>query len=106
VVFSRLALENTGLKDNLGEVDFDVDEQGGLESGGVGDVQALITVYEACWISDYSVSYASDTALVQETVTINVSDILSHEPFSAYQDVEDYDVLATGEAGVSQRVVS
>lgn len=37
--------------------------------------QALVTIYEGCWISDYSVSYASDTALVQETVTINVSDV-------------------------------
>ena len=69
--------------------------------------QALITIYEACWISDYSISYASDTALVQETVTINVSDILSHQPWSAYLEAEalggDYDVNATGEAGVSQR---
>jgi hypothetical protein len=103
VVFSRLALENTGLKENLGEVDLDVDEQAGLESGST--LSALITVYEACWISDYSVSYASDTALVQETVTINVSDILSQEPFSEYTDTQDYDQLATGEQGLSQRLV-
>jgi len=106
VVFSRLAIDNTGLKDNLGDVDLDVDEQSGLEDNPSGQLQALITVYEACWISDYSVSYASDTALVQETVTINVSDILSQEPFSSYTDAENYDQLATNEAGISQRLRS
>lgn len=44
-------------------------------------ISALLTIYEACWISDYSVSYASDTALVQETVTINVSDVIASEAF-------------------------
>lgn len=95
VVFSRLAIDNVSLKDNLGDVDLDVDE-GTLEGGSTGQSQALITVYEACWISDYSVSYASDTALVQETVTINVSDILSQEPFSSYTDGETYDNLSSG----------
>jgi hypothetical protein len=47
-------------------------------------ITALVTYYEACWITDYSVSYASDTALVQETVTINVSDVLSDYFESAY----------------------
>ena len=48
-------------------------------NGGTVDdnTQALLTIFEACWMSDYSVSFASDTALVQETCTINVSDILS-----------------------------
>lgn len=104
VVFSRLAFENTGVKENLGDVDLDIDEQAGLEGNPSGTLQALITVYEACWISDYSVSYASDTALVQETVTINVSDILSQEPFSSYTDSYDYDQLATDEQGISQRL--
>jgi hypothetical protein len=104
VVFSRLAFENTGVKENLGDVDLDIDEQAGLEGNPSGTLQALITVYEACWISDYSVSYASDTALVQETVTINVSDILSQEPFSSYTDAYDYDQLATDEQGISQRL--
>jgi hypothetical protein len=104
-VFSRLAYENTGVKENLGDVDLDIDEQAGLEGNASGSLQALITVYEACWISDYSVSYASDTALVQETVTINVSDILSQEPFSSYTDAISYDNLATDQKGLSQRYV-
>lgn len=104
VVFSRLAIDNTGFKDNLTDVDLDIDETTGLEGGGSGSaIQALVTVYEACWISDYSVSYASDTALVQETVTINVSDILSQEPFSSYTDTESYDNLSSG-LGLSRKL--
>jgi hypothetical protein len=54
-----------------------------------------VTFYEACWISDYSVSYASDTAMVQETVTINVSDILAGPgkyPYTS-SEVEPFSVL-------------
>ena len=101
VVFSRLAYENTGLKENLADV-----TELASEDQTDGAVQALVTIYEACWISDYSISYASDTALVQETVTINVSDILSQEPFSSYLDVASYDQLASDQNGISQRLRS
>jgi hypothetical protein len=101
VVFSRLAYENTGLVDNLSKLTVL-----GSEDRTEGNVQALVTIYEACWISDYSISYASDTALVQETVTINVSDILSQEPFSSYLDTASYDQLSSDDVGVSQRLRS
>lgn len=44
-----------------------------------GDVilNALVTLYEGCWMSDYSTSYSSDTSLVQESVTLNVTDVIS-----------------------------
>lgn len=71
-----------------------------------GKAQALVTVYEACWISDYSVSYASDTALVQETVTINVSDILNQWAAAFYLDAGyDYDQNGLTESGLSQRLL-
>jgi hypothetical protein len=101
VVFSRLAYENTGVKGNLSDITVL-----GSEDKPDGSVQALVTIYEACWISDYSISYASDTALVQETVTINVSDILSQEPYSSYLDVASYDQLASDQNGISQRLRS
>jgi hypothetical protein len=102
VVFSRLAMDNITYKDNIGDVDLDSDEAP-PEGASSGQSQALVTVYEACWISDYSVSYASDTALVQETVTINVSDILSQEPFSSYTEGETYDNLSSG-LGLSSKL--
>lgn len=45
--------------------------------GSINSLTALITVYEACWMADWSVTYASDTALVQEDATINVTDIVA-----------------------------
>lgn len=50
--------------------------------------QALITIYEACWFSDYGTSFASDTALVQENVTLMVSDILANAGVD-YSDNDD-----------------
>lgn len=47
--------------------------------GGSINLKALITVYEACWMSDWSITFASDTALVQEDVTINVTDIIASD---------------------------
>jgi hypothetical protein len=83
VVFSALAHRAaSGLTPLTGDFNTVVEP---VEPGGTGDghekseysLSAVLTFYEACWISDYSVSYASDAALVQETVTINVSDIIA-----------------------------
>jgi len=63
----------------------------------------IITIYEACWISDYSVSYASDTALVQETVTINVSDIVSDSSFSG-MTFTDKDFSGNGIGGPGESI--
>jgi hypothetical protein len=40
-------------------------------------LQAIITLYEACWISDWNTTFASDTALVQEDVTIHVTNVVA-----------------------------
>lgn len=82
LVFSAYATEmNTSATQYLTEInELSTDE---LEQY---NEQALLTFYEACWISDYSVSYASDAALVQETVTINVSDILQDVGRFPYSD--------------------
>lgn len=94
VVFSALANEQYGNTANT------LSDLGTLEAPGpeskIADAeeyaQALLTIYEACWMADYSVSFASDTALVQESVTIHVSDILSDygDPTGAqYGDTEE-----------------
>ena len=68
-----------------------------LDEKGIYNEYAIVTFYEACWISDYSVSYAADTAMVQETVTINVSDILAGPGMYPYtsSEVEPFSVLDT-----------
>ena len=71
---------------------------------------ALVTIYEACWMSDYSVSFASDTALVQETVTVNVSNIIAGQTLSdsvveaAGEDA--YSSLSKSGSGLSVRLES
>lgn len=40
-------------------------------------LDAILTYYEGCWISDWGISYAADQALVQENVTVNVTDIVA-----------------------------
>lgn len=95
IVFSTFASEReTGVSPATG-TGFDT-PQGMVNIGtsfktGEG-TEALITIYEGCWISDYSVSYAADTALVQETVTINVSDVYADEA-DLTDSVSDYSVL-------------
>jgi len=82
IVLSALAAE--GGVDNT--VDDTAVESQAYKLGSEENAQALLTIYEACWMSDYSVSFASDTALVQESVTINVSDILGTEGKDGYGD--------------------
>lgn len=80
IVFSALTTQHDSPEGST--VDATVDMQEMYKEGAEKDAKALMTIYEACWMSDYSVSFASDTALVQETVTINVSDILASTELS------------------------
>ena len=41
-----------------------------------GKYKALLTYYEACWMTSYNWSFTADTALVQESCEISCSDIL------------------------------
>jgi hypothetical protein len=102
VVFSALAVNQ--MTSLTGSATAEPLEQTNDERSNDEHVQGLITIYEACWISDYSISYASDTALVQETVTVNVSDILSSAeyPGTTYT-AADFDSIGVGSPGSSLR---
>jgi hypothetical protein len=41
-----------------------------------GGVRALFTFYEGCWLESYQVSYAADAAVVAESSSVKVTDIL------------------------------
>jgi hypothetical protein len=99
LIFSDLAVSN--YSNNLNT---QAGSAGSPEQVTTENAQALITIYEACWISDYSVSYASDTALVQETVTINVSDILSDTAYATGKSDADLSVLGNASTGMSVRL--
>ena len=42
---------------------------------GDGKLQAIRTIYEACWFTDWNTSFTSDTAIVQESCTLQASDV-------------------------------
>jgi hypothetical protein len=51
-------------------------------------LHAIMTYYQGCWIADCSISYAADAALVQEQVTIHVTDIITGSA-AEYSDSAD-----------------
>jgi len=40
-------------------------------------VQALFTYFEGCWFNSYNASYTSDAAIISETSSVTVSDVVS-----------------------------
>jgi hypothetical protein len=73
ILISQYIATGSGTKDNLQGVE-GVDNSAGLNPDGI---QAIMTYYEGCWIQDYSASYSADAALVQETCSVQVTDIVS-----------------------------
>jgi hypothetical protein len=57
-------------------------------------LRALITVYEACWMTSYNVSFSSDTSLVQENCEIQCSDIIDGK-----SNYEQYVVAGSTDTG-------
>jgi len=70
-------------------VDGKLDAAGLTPNGINGELDAMLTYYEGCWISDYGISYAADAALVQENVTVNVTDIIASTS-EDYIELGDY----------------
>ena len=103
LVFSGLAAGMTdgSVVPNINKITTD-----SLDEKGIYNEYAIVTFYEACWISDYSVSYAADTAMVQETVTINVSDILAGPGMYPYtqSEVEPFSILDS-QPSISKRFI-
>jgi len=52
--------------------------------------RAIVTFFEACWINSYGVSYPADSALVNEDLSITVSDVLDN----ASENADKYSALA------------
>jgi len=78
VVISRVPMVVESVNSSLGKTKGGVANSGdNFDVGTGGNLDAIITYYEGCWMSDYSTSYASDTALVNESVTLNVTDIVA-----------------------------
>jgi len=77
IVISRLAsMIASDSTDNIPTIPDGVNVKNGFNQSGY---DAIMTYFEGCWMSDYSSSYAADAALVQENVTINVTDIIANQ---------------------------
>ena len=63
LVFSEVATKNLG-------------GASGVRPASENGLKALLTFYEACWMTSYSWSFTSDTSLVQENCEISCSDII------------------------------
>ena len=68
---------------------------------GEANLKAIKTVFEACWFTDWSTSYTSDTAIVQEQCTLMCSDVHDGTAFDV-----TVDGTATGNQNASVRTSS
>jgi hypothetical protein len=75
------------------------DETNPIDSGD--SLKALVTMYEGCWFQDWSTSYSSDTALVQENCSMMVSDV-----YDGTNHVAQNSILDTGNKNQSVRFTS
>lgn len=57
-----------------------VDGTGGYKgSDNLNDYQAIVTWFEGCWFSSYSITYPVDTAAITEDSTLMVTDVSGHK---------------------------
>lgn len=62
-------------------------------------VNALFTFFEGCWFTSYNVSFTSDAAIVSETSSVNVTDVV--EPSSQYGEYIDTGLAPTSTFGTA-----
>ena len=72
----------------------------GAKQASEAGLKALITFYEACWMTSHSWSFASDTSLVQENCEIQCSDIV--DAGSNYENAVVFGGYDTGNNPYSQ----
>jgi hypothetical protein len=75
--------------------------------GAAAGIFALVTIYEACWINDYSADFPAEGTAVAESVSITCSDILDPNIDGNYGEFLDSgnNPFTTGQLG-SQRFSS
>jgi hypothetical protein len=72
IVFSEIVSESG----NLGQATVaDVAPEGGLNNYGNPGLYAVVTLYEGCWLNQYSTGFQVETAAVAENCGIDVTDI-------------------------------
>jgi hypothetical protein len=97
IVFSEVSTKNIG-------------GAPGVKTASDANLKALLTIYEGCWMTDYNWSFTSDTSLVQESCTVQCSDILdgksNYEQFVVAGSVDSGNSPYINNQGGSQRFSS
>jgi hypothetical protein len=63
-------------------------------------IKALFTFFEGCWFESYGVSYTSDAAIVGETSSVKVTDVI--DGMSMYDEYIDTGLSPANAGGVGQ----
>ena len=98
IVLSEYANENPARKNTVESSSL---PEGGLNNDGNPGLQALITVFEACWMESCSVDYGVETAVVTENCTMQASDV--YDCVSLYGDFISSGLNKTDPTGRSLR---
>jgi hypothetical protein len=96
LVFSQIASEDDNLQ---AATQAAVNAEGGVNNlGNTTPLYCVATVYEGCWMNDYSTSYAIETAAVNEECSITVTDIfdISGTVYGEFIDSGNNSTDATG----------
>jgi hypothetical protein len=97
LVFSEISSD----QDIVGVAGFKnaVSQPSGVANLVTNSVKALFTFYEGCWFNSYNVSYTSDAAIVAETSSVTVTDII--DGFSSYGEFIDSGLAPVGANGTA-----
>jgi hypothetical protein len=73
---------------------------GNIALGPANTVKALLTFFEGCWLNSYSASFTSDSAIVAESSSVTVTDIIDgYSQYGEFIDSGLAPVSANGSAG-------
>jgi hypothetical protein len=68
------------------------------------DIKALLTIFEGCWFNSYNASFTSDAAIVSESSSVTVTDVLCSETSSdSYGEFVDTGLASTANGAFSLR---
>ena len=98
IILSEYANENPAVKN---VVPASYPPEGGLNNVGNPGLTALITIYEACWMTSWSTDFGVDTAVVSENCSINASDVI--DSVSSYGQFIDSGLNVSDSTGRSIR---
>lgn len=102
MVMSEIASLNDDSSLGGGEKPADASSKGQSNITTPAYIRALFTYYEGCWFNSYSASYTSDAAIIAETSSVTVTDIIDGtSQYGEYIDSGLAPVINSGAIGAN-----